>query len=122
MLGGLWTSVSVEPSSLPEQVHILAACFPQLQPPVIACCMAVLHICQKTGGHAATIHDPGGLAPDWSSAVEGALATAGLRSGDLALHFGHHFSLRDLFKLCRRLQARLYPLSCDHAGDRSLVG
>ena len=32
------------------------------------------------------------------------LAAAGVWPGELSLHLGRHFSLRDLFKWCRRMQ------------------
>lgn len=39
----------------------------------------------------------------WHGLAEAALAAAGLRRGDLALHLGRHFSLRDVFKWCARM-------------------
>ena len=39
--------------------------------------------------------------------MQAALEGVGLRAGDAALHIGRHFSLRDLFKWCRRLEVWL---------------
>ena len=38
------------------------------------------------------------------SAAHAALEAAGLRSGELTLSLGRHFSLRDLIKWARRMQ------------------
>ncbi|KXZ56433.1 hypothetical protein GPECTOR_1g386 [Gonium pectorale] len=39
----------------------------------------------------------------WHALAEEALEAAGVRRGDLALHLGRHFSLRDVFKWCDRM-------------------
>lgn len=46
---------------------------------------------------------PEGSAP-WQVQAAAALVSAGLRAGDMALHLGRHFSVRDLFKWCKRMQ------------------
>lgn len=104
MLGGLFSSVLLEPPPLAEQTAILAASHPTLPPEVNLASMSALHVCQRAGGHEAPLQDPGGLPQGWNLTVDDAMATAGLRAGDLATSFGHHFSLRDLLKLCARLQ------------------
>ncbi|KAG2499138.1 hypothetical protein HYH03_002721 [Edaphochlamys debaryana] len=40
----------------------------------------------------------------WHALAEAALEAAGLRRGELALHLGRHFSLRDVFKWCGRMR------------------
>lgn len=104
MLGGLFSSVMLEPPPMAEQTAILAASFPRLVPEVISGSMAALHLCQRVGGHEGTLQTHGEVPPGWELSVESAMAAADLRAGDLATSFGHHFSLRDLFKLCARLQ------------------
>jgi len=103
MLGGLFSSVLLESPPLAEQTAILAASFPRLTPEVVSGAMATLHVCQRAGGHEGPLRD-GALPLGWEVAVDGAMDAAVLRAGDLATSFGHHFSLRDLFKLCARLQ------------------
>ena len=110
MLGGLWTTVFVESATISEQAHILSSSFPQSEG-LAAWGLAVLHLCQTAGGHDGMVHDPGGLPPNMAASVQRAIAASGLRPGDLALHFGRHFSLRDLFKWGRRLEARHYASS-----------
>ncbi|EFJ44763.1 hypothetical protein VOLCADRAFT_121252, partial [Volvox carteri f. nagariensis] len=39
----------------------------------------------------------------WHALAEAALEAAGLKRGALTLHLGRHFSLRDVFKWCRRM-------------------
>ena len=39
----------------------------------------------------------------WHALSEAALAAAGVKRGELALHLGRHFSLRDVFKWCGRM-------------------
>ena len=43
---------------------------------------------------------------DWEAAVFAAARAGGVRTGDAGMHIGRHFSLRDLVKWCRRMQAR----------------
>ena len=42
----------------------------------------------------------------WEGTAEAAARAGGVRTGDPGLHVGRHFSLRDLIKWCRRMQAR----------------
>lgn len=39
----------------------------------------------------------------WHALADAAMEAAGLKRGALALHLGRHFSLRDVFKWCRRM-------------------
>jgi len=50
--------------------------------------------------------------PAWEAAVAAAARAGGVRAGEPGLHVGRHFSLRDLVKWCRRLQARAPPAAC----------
>lgn len=43
----------------------------------------------------------------WQARAAQALASAGLQTGSLALQLTRHFSVRDLFKWCDRMQVRL---------------
>lgn len=112
MLGGLFCTVTIQPPPPSEQLQILASAFPVLRPEVVAGCMASLHLSKRAGGQAASSlgDDLSAFGPKksvWAGEVEDAMASAGLKTGDLATHFGHHFSLRTLFKLCQRLQVDL---------------
>ena len=55
---------------------------------------------------------PGDDLPAWEGAVAAAAHAGGVRAGEPGLHVGRHFSLRDLVKWCRRLQARAAPAAC----------
>lgn len=114
LLGGLWMSVQMGSPPLSEQLNILTASFPGLLPEVVAGCMAVLQLCQCVGGQ------PSSGQATWTAVVEDALAAAKLRPAELAMHFGHHFSLRDLVKLCTRLQVPL-PYICSGISWKVLV-
>jgi len=54
--------------------------------------------------------------PAWEAAVAAAARARGVRAGEPGLHVGRHFSLRDLVKWCRRLQARAPPAACHPLG------
>lgn len=44
---------------------------------------------------------------EWADIAHAALEGAGLRAGDVALHVGRHFSMRDVLKWCQRMQVPL---------------
>ncbi|KAK9809153.1 hypothetical protein WJX72_010301 [[Myrmecia] bisecta] len=98
VLGGLWATVAVEPPSEAEQQSILAAVHPVLRP-LLPSAMAVLHLIRRASGQQS---QPDG---DRQTSISASMEAAGLRSGDTALHVGRHFSLRDLFKWCGRMQS-----------------
>lgn len=105
MLGSLWSSVMVEAPPLEEQLSILHASFPSLPPETLAGAIAALSLCQLAAG--STV--PAALPPGRAAILDNSLASAGLKSGDLVAGFGRHFSLRDLFKLCKRWQVLPHP-------------
>ena len=49
--------------------------------------------------------------------VAAALAAGGVRPGDVALHVGRHFSIRDLIVWCKRMQV-LLPAQVLYLGFR----
>lgn len=102
LLGGLWSSVAIEPPSETEQRRILAELFPGLAP-LVGVAMATLQLGRRAAGQR------GGLPEEWTEGgwtegVTAALAANGFRGTDAALHVGRHFSMRDLIKWCRRMQ------------------
>lgn len=108
MLAGLLNVVHIQPPSPSEQQQILAASFPALPQEAVLGCMAALQLCQIVGGQQTAAEDRAlgvaGAMPAWQEGVERAMARASLAPGELATRFGRHFSLRNLFKLCQRLQ------------------
>lgn len=129
MLGGLWAYVRLDAPPLVELLHMLQEAHPPLSP-LLPTAVAMLSLMHTAAGHssgataaaaaaaAETVRlaglrgsstlppppsnaDGGGWA---AAAAAAALQAAGIRAGDLALHLGRHFSLRDLFKWCRRMQ------------------
>ncbi|MEW5309894.1 MAG: hypothetical protein WDW38_001740 [Sanguina aurantia] len=128
MLGGLWSGVRMEALSLEEQMSVLSQLFPMLQPllatATAALCMIYLAVGQPhhaqqpapapgpEAAAAAAAGAPAGGA-DVTAAGDGgvlrcaavALDLGGLKAGDLAVHLGRHFSVRDLIKWCRRMQS-----------------
>ena len=105
MLGSLWAFVNLDAPPLEEQLTILTASFPTLPPEIVSGGMATLLLCQTAGGLVHDNSEAASLPQGWNSLVESALSIAELRSGEFANAFGRHFSLRDMFKLCFRLQA-----------------
>lgn len=104
MLGGLWASITLEAPPLSEQFSILLGSFPTIHPDIVATGIAVLHLCQQAAGFRDL--NPASLSEGWCRVVQDAMGAASLGFGELASAFGRHFSLRDMFKLCRRLQVR----------------
>ena len=104
LLGSFWASVQTQAPSPEEQSAILAKLHPDLPAVVRAASLAILSLCQKLGGGESASPDSGGVFPGWHLAVDNAQAMATLKAGALAQHFGRYFSLRDVLKLCKRLQ------------------
>ncbi len=134
LLGGLWAYVRVTPPSEVEQLSLLAAAHPPVTP-LLPAAVATLHLVQLAAGHVAppqaqthaaarSARGGGGAAqpgaapagdaqqaapPEeqawWVAAAAAALRDAGVRPGELSLSLPRHFSVRDLFKWARRMQA-----------------
>ena len=102
MLGSLWASVTLESPAPNEQLDILLASFPTLPREVVAGGLGSLLLCQVVGGVESV--ETSSLPPGWDAAVDSALSAADLHRGELVSAFGRHFSLRDLFKLCSRME------------------
>ena len=100
---------AVEPPPPHEQLRILTRLYPQLAP-LLPLAMDTLALVQAAYGqqrrraeHEQQQQQEG--ADEADSAVASALATAELGVGGLGLGVGRHFSVRDLVKWCRRMQA-----------------
>lgn len=109
MLGSLWSTVSMEAPPLEEQLQILLAFYPSLPPEVAAGGVASLCLCRTLAGAASGETGGLNLPPGWDSVVEEGLIASDMRPGELASAFGRHFSLRDLFHVCARMQASSFP-------------
>lgn len=133
LLGGLWSVVRLETPPDGEQLDILTACYPRLSP-LAPCALAYLHTVQLVTGHL-PYHGPPHCAaqeaqlPVWQLQALAAMHAAGYAPGELWLHLPRHFSLRDAFKWCARMDAlhglllsggaalkRVPPGSCDLSG------
>ena len=114
---------------------MLSAAVPSLLP-LLPTAISQLSLLQQAAGHhaatgvgagAATAsllqhqqpQPVGGAGAWWHAQAARALAAAGVRPGSLALQLSRHFSVRDLFKWCERMQVREregtvlpYLLSC----------
>ena len=55
-----------------------------------------------------------------SGPIAAALAAGGVRAGDVALHVGRHFSIRDLIVWCKRMQVCCCTLHL-HLSDYTLL-
>lgn len=149
-LGGRWAAVAVAPPPPAEQLAILGTRFPPLRPllPAALAQLRLARLASGQAGAdpdltpaapdlagAAQIsgydsRDTGdaqdiaaGDAEElraWEGCAEAAARAGGVRPGDPGLHVGRHFSLRDLIKWCRRMQARWRGLSS--AGDSICCG
>lgn len=95
IMAGLWTTVQLPPLLPEEEMEILQGAFPELGP-LLAPALEVLRLCQ----------DPSRVLPRslGTSAGQGLVGVPLRKSG-------RHFSLRDLFKWCRRLQVHCSPPS-----------
>lgn len=113
LLGSLWAYVRLEEPGEEEQLQMLAGACPQ-QLALLPTAVALLALLQQAAGH---VHPSSLPAPAqgassasagqgawWHAKAAQALAAAGVRPGSLALALPRHFSVRDLFKLCDRLQ------------------
>lgn len=90
IMAGLWTTVQLPPLLPEEEMEILQGAFPELAP-LLAPALEVLRLCQDPSRmRSRSLRTGGGTA-------EGVIGVP-LRPS------GRHFSLRDLFKWCRRLQ------------------
>lgn len=69
-------------------INIISLCSVVLAGPA----MTWLHIMRREGG------------VEW--VVSAALAAGGVRVGDVGLHVGRHYSIRDLITWCNRMQVR----------------
>ncbi len=113
LLGGLWAFVAIDAPSDAEQALILAAAYGVLAP-LLPAAMATLRLVQLAAGHLQQQQQQQqqqrawgadeAAADAWGRAAEAALQAAGLKRGELALQLARHFSLRDLFKWCNRMQ------------------
>jgi midasin len=116
MLGGLWLTVRLDAPSADEEIFILGQVHPGLQP-LLPTAVAALNLVQQAGLSAST-SGSGALALQawqiaaltaWQQQALAAMVTAGIAPGTLSLHMGRHFSLRDLFKWCGRMQVSPGP-------------
>ena len=104
VVGSLMSSISMADPTEQEQQAIMQGLFPDLAP-LLPSALLVLHIVKQASGQGTSKHvtrDTEGLA----GAVARALAAGGVRAGDVALHVGRHFSIRDLIVWCKRMQVR----------------
>ena len=88
---------------------MLAGACPQLLP-LLPTAISQLSLLQQAAGHmipASAISGSGGSVGAgawWHAQASRALSAAGVRPGSLALQLSRHFSVRDLFKWCSRMQ------------------
>lgn len=116
LLGGLWARVQLAAPTAADQMTILQAAFPALQP-LLEAAMASAHLTQLAAGKEAAPHASvaaslaapgaaqaaagGDVSVSWALA---ALRASRLRPGDLALALHRTYGLRDLLKWCSRMQ------------------
>ncbi|KAL0028971.1 hypothetical protein WJX77_009058 [Trebouxia sp. C0004] len=102
VLGSLLSAVTVAPPTDQEQLLIIQGLFPDLAC-LLPCAMAVLHLVRRAAGQLTqqqSISEEGGV--EW--VVSSALAAGGVKRGDVGLHVGRHYSIRDLITWCNRMQ------------------
>ncbi|KAL0049173.1 hypothetical protein WJX82_008148 [Trebouxia sp. C0006] len=102
VLGSLLSAVTVAPPTDQEQLLIMQGRFPDLAC-LLPCAMAVLHLVRRAAGQLIqqqSISEEGGV--EW--VVSSALAAGGVKHGDVGLHVGRHYSIRDLITWCNRMQ------------------
>lgn len=114
LLGGLFHYVNVDPPNLQEQMVILGAKHPVLTSllPHAMATLSLFHAAYGPSGSGLSsdqqqskLRTQCGKEAGWDADVHAALSAAGLRAGELGFSVGRHFSLRDLAKWCRRMEA-----------------
>lgn len=108
-------SIMLKAPAINEQLEILRLSFSSLPEEVIAGALTTLRVCRIVGGAPVADVPGSGLSKGFDGLAEIAVTEAALLPSELANSFGRHFSLRDLFKLCARLQA------CPHFNIQSSV-
>ncbi|KAL3144110.1 hypothetical protein ABBQ32_003901 [Trebouxia sp. C0010 RCD-2024] len=102
VLGGLLSTVTLTSPTDQEQLAILKELFPGLTL-LLPFAMAVLCLVKRAAGQLT-----GSQATTWDGHIEwrvsAALTAGGVKPGDVSLHVGRHYSIRDLITWCKRMQ------------------
>ncbi len=110
-MGSLWAYVRLDAPDYDEELKLLSGVFPQLLP-LLPFAVSLLVLVQQAAGHVKpTPYDPSCQSSWCSSQAIKALEAAGLKHGGLDLHLPRHFSIRDLFKFCHRMEVGIKIMS-----------